>query len=189
MTETGRFVQGTIDSAYFFCPRERQILWKATHREPRTQRILQVARGACLGSSLLLLHAFSLPHWVCTGTCCMPKGWISELLSCCDTNSPSRNAACTLQLLPTASEFPSELPEGWEKFNAGLKSEKSRQKESVDRERGHSLLGRRRDTSSGKSSSLSSFLTGSHIPRTENPLWCLSHHGNLSHHLWAPFPK
>lgn len=34
-----------------------------------------------------------------------------------------------LQLLPTTPGFPSELPESWNKFNAGLQSEKLRQKE------------------------------------------------------------
>lgn len=109
----------------------------------------------------------------------MLKGCISDLLSCCDTNPPSRNAACMLQLLPTASEFPSELPEGWDKFNAGHKSEKLTQKESVDRNRGCGLLEKGGDTSSGKSSSLSPLLTGPHIPRTEKPLWCLRYHGNF----------
>lgn len=77
----------------------------------------------------------------------------------------------------TASEFPSELPESWEEFYAGLQSEKLRQKESVNRRRGCRLLGRRGDTSSGKSSSLSPL----HISRTENPLGCLIYHGNFRH--------
>lgn len=105
----------------------------------------------------------------------MPKRCISELLSCCDTNPASRNAACMLQ----QSEFPSELPESWEEFNAGLQSEKLRQKESVNRRRGCRLFGRWGDTSSAKSSSLS--LSPLHISRTENPLWCLIYHGNFRH--------
>lgn len=113
----------------------------------------------------------------------MAQGCISELLSCCDTNPPGRNAACMLQLLPTMSGFPSEVPEVWEKFNAGFQSEKLRQKESVDREKECNLPGRRGDTSRGKSSSLSPLLTHLHISRTENPLWCLSYHGNFMHPL------
>lgn len=56
-----------------------------------------------------------MPSLCCTGFAA-PKGCISELLSFCYTNSSSRNAACMLQLLSTASQFPSELPEGWEKL-------------------------------------------------------------------------